>query len=56
MQLDWGARASPPAAFGVSPKASTNMDSSLKSEPGWVRNQSAGRRLEAIGTITQLHS
>jgi UDP-glucose 4-epimerase len=41
-----GAGASPPAAFGVSPKASTKSKSSSKAELGGFLSQSAGRRLE----------
>jgi hypothetical protein len=48
---DWGARASTPAAFGVSPKASGPGDGSLKNEWFCCPGQSAGRRLEATGTV-----
>jgi hypothetical protein len=51
MQLEWGARTSSSAAFGVSPKASAPLYTSPKGESFWPRSQSAGRRLEATGTV-----
>jgi len=51
MQLDWGARASSLAAFGVSPKAFGNAHHSPKGGLLSCPGQSAGRRLKATGTV-----
>ncbi|MGO8700921.1 MAG: glycoside hydrolase family 38 C-terminal domain-containing protein [Limisphaerales bacterium] len=51
MRSDRGARASSPAAFGVPPKASASRDGSPQTECFSLRRQSAGRRLEATGTV-----
>jgi hypothetical protein len=51
MQLDWGARASSLAVFGVSPKAFGNARHAPKGGLLSCSGQSAGRRLEATGTV-----
>jgi len=51
MHLDWGARASSLAAFGVSPKAFGNAHHPPKGGLLSLAGQSAGRRLEATETV-----
>jgi hypothetical protein len=49
MQKDWGARASSPAAFGVSPKAFDPGEGSPKGDSFGTQSQSAGHQNKLSG-------